>query len=89
MKKVNLEDMERIAGGVNALSGTEASADLVRKESQASVCGMGTVKIGALADGSRQTVRAYCPVCKKKTEFYVSSGAQSKCSECGNVRLDM
>ena len=89
MKKVNLEDMERIAGGVNSRSGTETAADLIRKESQAAVCGMGTVKIGALAGGSEQTVKAYCPVCKKKTLFYVSSGAQSKCSKCGNVRLDM
>ncbi len=89
MQKVNLEDMEKIAGGMNAVSGTEAATDLVRKESQAAVCGMGTVKIGVLADGAGQTVRAYCPVCRKKTKFYVSSGAQSKCSKCGNVRLDM
>ena len=89
MKKINLEDVERIAGGVNSLSGTDAAADLIRKESQAAVCGMGTVKFGALADGSGQTVMAYCPVCRKKTKFYISSGAQSKCSECGNIRLDM
>ena len=90
MKKIDSEMLGKVTGGAGA--DTEAAAGLIQKENQASVCGMGTVKLqpaaGLGADGSR-TVKAYCPICKKETKFYVGSGAQSRCSVCGNIRMDM
>ena len=91
MQKVNLEELESVAGGVNAL-GTEAAADLTARENQAAVMGMGTTKMTPSAGMGAEntwTVKAYCSVCGKKTMFYLGSGAQSKCSVCGNIRLDL
>lgn len=90
MQKVNLEELESVAGGVNIHASTDAAGELAMKENQAAVCGMGTSKFGAdlNAENSR-TVKAYCSVCQKKTLFYISSGAQSKCSVCGTIRLDL
>ena len=97
--KINLEELDKGAGGVALTditdqikthlkpgSGTLASA----KENMAAVCGMGTVKAAKMApaDNSR-TIEAFCPECGKNTLFYLGSGAQAKCSECGYVRLDM
>ena len=87
MQKINLEELNNVAGGVRSATGKEVS-DTVRRESQAAVCGMGSVKaLGLDADGKK--IKAACPVCGKKTDFYVSSGAQCKCSICGYVRLDL
>jgi len=91
MQKIDLEELDNISGGVRSISGTEA-ADTVLKENEAAVCGMGSVKalgLGDPAEGIGKKVKAGCPVCGKKTWFYVSSGAQSRCSVCGYVRLDL
>ncbi|MBO5521433.1 MAG: hypothetical protein J5973_07160 [Eubacterium sp.] len=92
MQKVNLEELESVAGGVNSLAGTEAAADLTARENQAAVMGMGTSKLvqgTGMGTENTRTVKAYCSVCGKKTMFYLGSGAQSKCSVCGNIRLDL
>ena len=91
MQKVNMEDLENISGGAAGLSGSDASAD-VMKENMASVCGMGSAK-SLLPEGmdaqNTRTAKAFCPVCGKKTMIYISSGAQSVCSKCGNTRTDL
>ena len=91
MQKVNLEELAGVAGGVNTGSGSEA-ANLAIRENQAAVCGMGTTKLvsaGMSSADDTRTVKAYCPSCGKKTMFYISSGAQSKCSVCSYIRLDL
>ncbi len=89
MKSINLEDLKNVAGGT---AGTETAIGTVLKENQAAVCGMGTAKPALPAGMSTEnirTVKAQCPGCGKKTMFYIGSGAQSTCSACGYVRLDL
>ena len=91
MQKVNLEELAGVAGGMNVGSAAEVGTDLAMKENQAAVCGMGTTRLAAGMGGAEntRTVKAYCSSCGKKTMFFINSGAQSTCSVCGYIRLDL
>ncbi|MBR2561317.1 MAG: hypothetical protein IKE31_04110 [Eubacterium sp.] len=98
-RKINLEELDAIAGGTALTDIADKIKDRIKpgagslasaKENMAAVCGMGTVKAAKLASTNNgRTIEAYCPSCKKNTLFYLGSGAQAECSECGEVRLDM
>ena len=98
MQKLDADDLEDVTGGsaitdlASTLLGIGSKNTMLNQVVKTAECCTNALKGNAAPDagkGVNNKVTAYCPVCRKDTEFEVFSGARARCSVCGNIRLDM